>query len=154
MRLLFIYFYKEFATFKKDKIIHLSKKYKFILNEEKSTQDKFYFNKEKNQDFIENFYSKNIDIGILIGENGTGKSVLLNSLRDKDNDYSICIYEEDDKFYILENDLFKIQEHKEFDKNNIPYEEKSAFLVKIDNIKLECKRTLADSHSKGIPLKV
>lgn len=150
MRLLFIYFYREFASFKKDTIIHLSKKYKFVLDEEKSTQDEFYFNKKINLNFIEDFYSKNIDIGILIGENGTGKSVLLNSLRDKDNDYSICIYEEDDKFYILENDLFKIKKYKEFDKNNIPYEEKSAFLVKIDNIKLECKRKLKSIYYSSI----
>ena len=91
MRLLFIYFYNDFGTFEKDSIIHLSKKYKFTLDKENSTGNQFYFKKEKNTNFIEDFYSKNIDIGVLIGENGTGKSVLLNSIRDKSNEYSICV---------------------------------------------------------------
>lgn len=104
MRLLFIYFYKEFGTFEKGSIIHLSKKYKFTLNEKKSIENEFYFNKEENPNFIEEFYSENIDIGVLIGENGTGKSVLLNSIRDKNNDYSICVYEEEKNlFFSLSN---------------------------------------------------
>ena len=44
MRLLFIYFYKDFGTFEKGSIIHLSKKYKFTLDKEKSTPNEFYFN--------------------------------------------------------------------------------------------------------------
>ena len=101
MRLLFIYFYDDFGTFEKGSIIHLSKKYKFTLDKEKSTSNKFYFNKEENSNFIEDFYSKNIDIGVLIGENGTGKSVLLNSIRDRNNECSICVYEEENQFFSL-----------------------------------------------------
>ncbi len=41
MRLLFIYFYKDFGTFEKGSIIHLSKKYKFTLDKEKSTPNEF-----------------------------------------------------------------------------------------------------------------
>ena len=48
MRLLFIYFYDDFGTFEKGSIIHLSKKYKFTLDEKKSMGNKFYFNKEEN----------------------------------------------------------------------------------------------------------
>ena len=103
MRLLFIYFYKDFGTFEKGSIIHLSKKYKFTLDKEKSTSNKFHFNKEENPNFIEDFYSENIDIGVLIGENGTGKSVLLNSIRDKSNEYSICVYEEGNPFFSFSN---------------------------------------------------
>ncbi|MFW2604826.1 hypothetical protein [Aliarcobacter butzleri] len=103
MRLLFIYFYKDFGTFEKGSIIHLSKKYKFSIDKEKSTENEFYFNKEENPNFIDDFYSKNIDIGVLIGENGTGKSVLINSLMDLDNDYSFIIYEINDKKYYIEN---------------------------------------------------
>ena len=103
MRLLFIYFYKDFGTFEKGSIIHLSKKYKFTLDKEKSTSNKFHFNKEENPNFIEDFYSENIDIGVLIGENGTGKSVLLNSIRDKSNEYSICVYEEVNPFFSFSN---------------------------------------------------
>ena len=98
MRLLFIYFYDDFGTFEKGSIIHLSKKYKFTLEKENPTKNEFYFRKEVNPNFIEDFYSENIDIGVLIGENGTGKSVLLNSIRDKNNEYSICIYEEENRF--------------------------------------------------------
>lgn len=102
MRLLFIYFYKEFATFQKGSIIHLSKKYKFILDKENSTETKFYFNKENNPNYIEDFYSKNIDIGVLIGENGTGKSVLINTLLDSDNNnHSIIVYEVEDNIYYI-----------------------------------------------------
>lgn len=39
MRLLCIYFYKEFGTFKEGLIIHLSKKYTFTLNNEKSKEN-------------------------------------------------------------------------------------------------------------------
>lgn len=114
MRLLFIYFYKNFGTFEKGSIIHLSKKYKFTLDKEKSTQNEFYFNKEENPNFIEHFYSKNIDIGVLIGENGTGKSVLLNSIRDKKNEYSICVYEENIKHKQIVNSLFEIKTNNIF----------------------------------------
>ena len=103
MRLLFIYFYKDFGTFEKGSIIHLSKKYKFTLDKEKSTPNEFYFNKEENPNLIEDFYSKNIDIGVLIGENGTGKSVLLNSIRDINNEYSISVYEEKSQFFYITN---------------------------------------------------
>ncbi|MFY4810650.1 hypothetical protein ACOTWH_08495 [Aliarcobacter butzleri] len=103
MRLLFIYFYKNFGTFEKGSLIHLSKKYKFTLDKAKSTGNEFYFKKEENLNFIKDFYSKNIDIGVLIGENGTGKSVLLNSIRDKNNEYSICVYEEKSQFFSITN---------------------------------------------------
>jgi hypothetical protein len=101
MRLLFIYFYDDFGTFEKASIIHLSKKYKFALDKENSTENRFYFRKEENPNFIDDFYSENIDIGVLIGENGTGKSVLLNSIRDRKNEYSICVYEEGNQFFSL-----------------------------------------------------
>ena len=114
MRLLFIYFYENFGTFEKGSIIHLTKKYKFTLDKEKSTENEFYFNKEENPDFIEDFYSENIDIGVLIGENGTGKSVLLNSIRDKNNDYSICVYEENIKHKQIVNSLFEIKTNNIF----------------------------------------
>ncbi|MCG3714689.1 ATP-binding protein [Aliarcobacter butzleri] len=100
MRLLFIYFYKDFGTFEKGSIIHLSKKYKFSIDKEKSTENEFYFNKEENPNFIDDFYSKNIDIGVLIGENGTGKSVLINSIKDyMQNDRTIAIYEMNGEFF-------------------------------------------------------
>lgn len=145
MRLLFMYFYKEFGTFEKGSIIHLSKKYKFTLNEKKSTENEFYFNKEENPNFIEDFYSKNIDIGVLIGENGTGKSVLLNSIRDKKNEYSICIYEENNNFYVIENDLFKIKENEYF-----PLEEDETFIIKIDNNKISQKRKFKSIYYSSI----
>ena len=44
MRLLFIYFYKDFGTFEKGSIINKKKKYKFTLDEKKSTENNFYFN--------------------------------------------------------------------------------------------------------------
>lgn len=149
MRLLFIYFYKDFGTFEKGSIIHLTKKYKFILDKEKSTENEFYFNKEENPNFIEDFYSKNIDIGVLIGENGTGKSVLLNSIRDKKNEYSICIYEENNNFYVIENDLFKIKENEYF-----PLEENENFIIKIDDKKISQKRKLKSIYYSSILEKI
>lgn len=149
MRLLFIYFYKDFGTFEKGSIIHLSKKYKFILDKEKSTENEFYFNKEENPNFIEDFYSKNIDIGVLIGENGTGKSVLLNSIRDKKNEYSICIYEENNNFYVIENDLFKIKENEYF-----PLEENENFIIKIDDKKISQKRKFKSIYYSSILEKI
>ena len=140
MRLLFIYFYKDFGTFEEGTIIHLSKKYTFTLNKQKSTENEFYFDKEENINFIEDFYSKNIDIGVLIGENGTGKSVLLNSIRDKNNDYSVSIYEDNDNSCIMENNLFKIKNDELFRKNNIRVEEDDSLIVKIDDEKIYKKR--------------
>ena len=155
MRLLFIYFYDDFGTFEKGSIIHLSKKYKFTLEKENPTENEFYFNKEENPNFIEDFYFKNIDIGVLIGENGTGKSVLLNSIRDKKNDYSICVYEEENnEFYLLENDLFKIKENEYYERNNIPFEENENFIIKIDDKKISKKRNLKSIYYSSILEKI
>jgi predicted ATPase len=155
MRLLFIYFYENFGTFEKGSIIHLSKKYKFTLEKENPTENEFYFNKEENPNFIEDFYFKNIDIGVLIGENGTGKSVLLNSIRDKKNDYSICVYEEENnEFYLLENDLFKIKENEYYERNNIPFEENENFIIKIDDKKISKKRNLKSIYYSSILEKI
>ena len=140
MRLLFIYFYKDFGTFEKGSIIHLSKKYKFSFDEQKSKENEFYFKKIKNEEFFEEFYSNTIDIGLLIGENGTGKSVLLNSIRDKENDYSICVYEVNNILYMIENNLFEIKNHELYRKNNIPFEKDDSLIVKIDNKKIDKKR--------------
>ena len=133
MRLLFIYFYDNFGTFEKGSIIHLSKKYKFTLDEKKSTENEFYFNKEENSNFIEDFYSKNIDIGILIGENGTGKSVLLNSIRDKNNDYSICVYEEENSFYCFSNQKEIFIENQKITKKELNYIYYTSLIDAFDN---------------------
>lgn len=154
MRLLFIYFYDNFGTFKKGSIIHLSKKYKFTLEKENSTKNEFYFRKEENPNFIEDFYSKNIDIGVLIGENGTGKSVLLNSIRDSKNDYSICVYEENNNFYMIENDLFKIEKNELYRKNNIPFEEDEDFIIKIEDEKVLKKRNQKSIYYSSILEKI
>lgn len=153
MRLLFIYFYKDFGTFEKGSIIHLSKKYKFTLDKEKSTEKEFYFNKEENLNFIEDFYSKNIDIGVLIGENGTGKSVLLNSIRDKKNEYSICVYE-NDEFYLLENDLSKIEKNELYNKNNIPFNEDEKFVIKINDKNISKRRKFKSIYYSSILEKI
>lgn len=133
MRLLFIYFYKKFGTFEKGSIIHLSKKYKFTINEKKSTENEFYFNKEENLNFIEDFYSNNIDIGVLIGENGTGKSVLLNSIRDKNNDYSICVYEEGNRFYCFSNQKQIFIENLQIIKKELNYIYYTSLIDAFDN---------------------
>ncbi|HFU74842.1 MAG TPA: hypothetical protein ENK66_01210, partial [Arcobacter sp.] len=97
MRLLFIYFYETKGTFKEGTIISLSKKYTV------SKLDKdFEFKLKKNNLFQDDFYGSNIDIGAVIGENGTGKSILINSLRDKKNNYSFVIYEESKRFFYSE----------------------------------------------------
>ena len=90
MRLLFIYFYQEKGTFEKGTIIEISKKYSVEYIED------YKFKLEKRDSFQDDFYGDNIDIGAIIGENGTGKSVLINSLREKDNDYSLAVYEKRD----------------------------------------------------------
>jgi len=121
MRLLFIYFYKTKGTFKEGTTIELSKKYSvtdngFFITLKKSKNlkwsiyckkltlrdyqyqyyefcTKFNFLLTENDSFQDDFYGDSIDIGAIIGENGMGKSVLINSLRDKDNDYSLAVYE-------------------------------------------------------------
>ena len=133
MRLLFIYFYKDFGTFEKGLIIHLSKKYKFSIDKEKSTENEFYFNKEENPNFIEDFYSKNIDIGVLIGENGTGKSVLLNSIRDKKNEYSICVYEEKSQFFSITNQKQIFIENQKITKEELNYIYYTSLIDAFDN---------------------
>ncbi len=154
MRLLFIYFYKNFGTFEKGSIIHLSKKYKFSIDKEKSTENEFYFNKEENPNFIDDFYSKNIDISMLIGENGTGKSVLLNSIRDRNNEYSICAYEENNNFCMMENDLFKIEENEFYEKNNIPFNNNEKFIIKIDDNKIPQERKFKSIYYSSILEKI
>ncbi len=99
MRLLFIYFYKTKGTFKEGTIIELSKKYSVKHN------GKFKFTLTKNSSFQDDFYGNNIDIGAIIGENGTGKSVLINSLRDGSNDYSLAVYEKWDGEFFYEGDF-------------------------------------------------
>ena len=133
MRLLFIYFYKDFGTFEKGSIIHLSKKYKFTLEKENPTENEFYFNKEENPNFIEDFYSKNIDIGVLIGENGTGKSVLLNSIRDKSNEYSICVYEEKNRFYYFLNQKHIFIDNIQITKKELNYIYYTSLIDAFDN---------------------
>lgn len=98
MRLLFIYFYKEHGTFNKGTIITTSKKYTV----EKETED-FSFTLTKNSSFQDRFYGDNLDLGVLIGENGTGKSILINSLRDSNNDYAFGVFEKDDEFFITDS---------------------------------------------------
>lgn len=154
MRLLFIYFYDNFGIFEKGSIIHLSKKYKFTLDKKKSTSNKFYFNKEENPNFIEDFYSKNIDIGVLIGENGTGKSILLNSIRDKINEYSICVYEENNNFCMIENDLFKIEKNEVCKRFDIPFNEDNHFTVDIDNRKILKRRNFKSIYYSSILEKI
>jgi predicted ATPase len=156
MRLLFIYFYKDFGTFEKGSIIHLSKKYKFTLEKENPTENEFYFNKEENPNFIEDFYSekKNIDIGVLIGENGTGKSVLLNSIRDKKNNYSIVVYEENNSFYMIENDLFKIEKNEVCKRFDIPFNEDNHFTVEINNKKVNKFRAFKSIYYSSILEKI
>ncbi|PRM91931.1 hypothetical protein CJ667_10600, partial [Aliarcobacter cryaerophilus] len=156
MRLLLIYFYKDFGTFEKGSIIHLSKKYKFSIDKEKSTLNEFYFNKEENPNFIDDFYSenKNIDIGVLIGENGTGKSVLLNSIRDKKNDYSIVVYEENNSFYMIENDLFKIEKNEVCKRLDIPFNEDNHFTVEINNKKVNKCRAFKSIYYSSILEKI
>ena len=133
MRLLFIYFYKDFGTFEKGSIIHLSKKYKFSIDKEKSTENEFYFNKEENPNFIDDFYSKNIDISMLIGENGTGKSVLLNSIRDKNNEYSICVYEEKSQFFSITNQKQIFIENQKITKEELNYIYYTSLIDAFDN---------------------
>ncbi len=87
MRLLFIYCYKTKGTFKEGTIISLSKKYRV------THIDDFNFTLTKDDSFQDDFYGSNIDIGTIIGKNGTGKSILINSLRDEDNNYSLAVYE-------------------------------------------------------------
>jgi len=99
MRLLFIYFYKTKGTFKEGTIIELSKKYSVKHN------GKFKFKLTKRDSFQDDFYGDNIDIGAIIGENGTGKSVLINSLRDGSNDYSLAVYEKGDGEFFYEGDF-------------------------------------------------
>ena len=135
MKLLFIYFYKDFGTFEKGSIIHLSKKYKFTLDEKKSAENEFYFDKEENPDFIDDFYSKNknIDIGVLIGENGTGKSVLLNSIRDRNNEYSIFVYEEENEFYGFSNQKEIFIENQKITEKELNYIYYTSLIDAFDN---------------------
>ncbi|MDX9743132.1 MAG: hypothetical protein RBT59_04885, partial [Arcobacteraceae bacterium] len=90
--MLFIYFYKEQGIFEEDTIISFSKKY----NIEYIKDSTYSFKLTKNKYYNNEFYSNNSDIGVIIGENGTGKSILVNSLRDSNNKYSIIVYEKDE----------------------------------------------------------
>lgn len=101
MRLLFIYFYKEKATFKKNTIIKFSKKYKIEPIQQSNNEHEFNIELKLNDNFQDEFYSSNSDLGVIIGENGTGKSILINSIRDIKNDYSIIVYEQNEKFYFM-----------------------------------------------------
>ncbi len=67
MRLIFIYFYRTKGTFKEGTTIELSKKYsvKYL--------GKFKFKLTKRDSFQDDFYGDNIDIGAIIGENGTAR---------------------------------------------------------------------------------
>lgn len=101
MKLLFIYFYETKATFEKGTIIRFSKKYNIDKLEELNQKSHFNIYLSKNETYQDDFYSSNTDMGIIIGENGTGKSILLNSIRDNNNNYSIIIYEYKNKFFFI-----------------------------------------------------
>lgn len=96
MNLLAIHFYEEFATFKENTLFPFSKKYYITFKKED-----FSFHLIKNNLYVDDFYSSNIDISILIGENGLGKSLILNILKDNDFTKAVVLYEEKENFYIL-----------------------------------------------------
>jgi predicted ATPase len=100
LRLLFIYFYKEQATFKEGTVIRFSKKYTEDIKVQNQNHQ-FDITLTTNENYQDDFYSNNSDIGVIIGENGTGKSILINSIRDKNNNYSIIVYENDEQFYFI-----------------------------------------------------
>ena len=101
MKLLFIYFYETQATFEKGTIIRFSKKYNIDNLKELNQKSHFNIYLSNNVTYQDNFYSSNTDIGVIIGENGTGKSILLNAIRDDNNNYSIIIYENNGKFFFI-----------------------------------------------------
>ncbi|MCD4757294.1 MAG: hypothetical protein K8R39_03425 [Arcobacteraceae bacterium] len=101
MRLLFIYFYENKATLKKGTLISFSKKYNVEDIKVQNQKHQFDITLTTKKSYQDDFYLKNCDIGVIIGENGTGKSVLINSIRDKSNNYSIIVYENDEQFYFI-----------------------------------------------------
>ena len=68
------------------KIDHLSKKYKFTLDEKKSTENEFYFDKQENPNFIEEFYSEKNKV--ILTEIFNVKEVPLNLLNNIDKTYN------------------------------------------------------------------
>ncbi|QDF27714.1 OLD family protein [Halarcobacter anaerophilus] len=118
MRLLFIYFYENKGPFPKGTIIQFSKKYHIS----QSKKNEFNFNMKKNQNFDENFYSNNIDIGVIIGENGSGKSILVNSIRDKNNNYSLIVFESNEGNFYISKDELKVHINDKLLKNKRDFE--------------------------------
>ena len=119
MRLLFTYFYNEIGTFKENTIISFCKKYTIYHDKNK----RFYFKLTKNKNYDSEFYLNNSDIGVIIGENGTGKSILINNLRDSHNQYSIIVYEKDDGnlFYFGQKTKVFINESEIIQDRNFDY---------------------------------
>ncbi|MEZ7515344.1 hypothetical protein [Flavobacterium frigidarium] len=89
--------------------INLGGKYIYTL-EEDSNKKAYLKERKENPKFIENFWLNNIPlISAIVGENGTGKTTILNSLRDS---YSFCkfIYETGNSEEYLINDDAEINE--------------------------------------------
>ena len=83
--------------------INLGGKYNYVFEE--SSNSLYLKEKKENLKFIENFWRNNIQlVSAIVGENGTGKTTILNSFREV---YSSCkfIYEtsESDDFIFLNN---------------------------------------------------
>jgi predicted ATP-binding protein involved in virulence len=112
--LLFLWL-KDDKTFKNGFQLNFTNKYKFNFNNNVLTYED---EKTKNNNQKFNFFANNININVIVGENGTGKSTILKYLysillKDKNIDYDYLVIFSDGRY--LGNLEFEINNKPDFD---------------------------------------
>lgn len=121
---------KNHFLFEEPQIINLGGEYIYDFEYENIENDNFTLKKTKNKDFIENFFGNQIEIiTALVGENGSGKTSILNEIAleacsfrnnykyplNKSN--TIFIYETNDKIVLTTKIHYERTEENNFYKN-------------------------------------
>ncbi len=94
-------------------------------------------NKCKNKDYIENFFDKNINVTAIVGENGSGKSSICNSLLTSKNGI-IKVYRINNIFYYFDSKVETVKYPDDF---------KKLELEKIEQVKFSYDFFSQESHN-------
>lgn len=94
-------------------VFHFDNRYKYEFNKENLTLEM-----KKNDKFIKDFYGNGIDLSLIAGKNGSGKTYVLNSIYNLHKQNGIYVFEDKEGLKFLGNKEVKMRS-KEYTKNSI-----------------------------------